>query len=86
MNHAHDRFHQGNLGSHSATRRQPLLQAAKGGVLRAAGFAAFEMCLALAGLLGVEQPFQAGDQIVPAFSAVHIVYVLLTVSSALSRA
>jgi hypothetical protein len=44
------------------------------------------MCLALAGLLDVEQPFQAGDQVVPAFSAVHIAFVLLTVVSALSRA
>ena len=43
--------------------------AAKGNV---AGFAAFEVCLALTGFLGFEQSFQAGDQVVPAFSAVHV--------------
>jgi len=75
VNDAHDRFYQGHLGCHAATRRQPLLQAAEGGVLRAAGFAAREVCLALEGWLGFEQPFQAGDQVFPAFSAVHIAFV-----------
>jgi len=75
VNHAHDRVNQGHLGCHAATGRQPLLQAAEGGMLRTAGFAAFKMSLALAGLFGSEQSFQASDQVFPAFSAVHIAFV-----------
>ena len=75
MNHAHDRFDQGHFGSHAAAGHQPLLQTGDACIFRTAGFAAFEVCLALAGLLGFEQSFQAGDQVFPAFSAVHIGYV-----------
>jgi hypothetical protein len=74
-NGAHDRLHEGHFGSNAAASHQLLFQAAEGGVLRAAGFAAPEVCLALAGLFGFEQSFQAGDQVFPAFGAVHNCYV-----------
>jgi hypothetical protein len=70
-NPAHDRLNDGHVGGRLAARDQLLLQFGKGRVFRAASRARFEVCLALGRFLIAEQPFNAGNQIVPAFDAVH---------------
>jgi hypothetical protein len=70
-NSPHYRANQGHLGRRAAAGGQLLLQVADGGIFSAAIRAALEVRLAVAELLGFEQSFPAGDQVFPAFSAVH---------------
>jgi hypothetical protein len=70
-NPPHHRANHGHFGGHAAAGGQLLLQAGDGGIFSAAIRAAFEVRLAVAELLVSEQSFHAGNQVFPAFSAVH---------------
>ncbi len=73
MNALHDALRQGNFRHQAAGGDETFLEMLVGLVLGAASGAGLEMSLALAGQLGRQQPFQASDQLVATFSAVHVV-------------
>ena len=68
---SHDGLDEGHIGGRLAARDQPLMQIGEGGVFGAAVRAGFEVGLALERFRIVEQSLNAGDEIVPAFCAVH---------------
>ncbi len=85
-NPLHHRYDNGHLGGGLAASNEPLLQAGDYFVFSPATGTGLQMSLAFEQGLAVQQPFRAGDHIVPAFSAVHNYCVWLTVGSVPSRA
>jgi hypothetical protein len=71
LNSPHDIENKGNLSRSLAGRHKARLQPRQGVVLTAASGAGFQVRLAKAGRFALEQAFQAGDQLVAAFNAVH---------------
>ena len=71
-NALHYRFDNGHLGGGLTTRNQTLLQTGYRLVFPPAACAAFQVRMALKRFVAVQEALRAGDQIVPAFSAVHV--------------
>ena len=67
----HDRVNERHSRRRLTARDQTVLESCDGRVFAAAGFTVIKVGLTLKGFLSVEQSFHEGDQVVPAFGAVH---------------